>query len=104
MVSSTTTQIAGFIPIMPVNARDMAGTSRDKQGQGRDKQGQTGTAPVCPCLSLHVSTFAIPAFFLLQMISTVFIGMNIVTLTLLAKATVSMHAKLMFNFFSVLYF
>ena len=46
----------------------------------------------------------IPAFFLLQMISTVFIGMNIVTLPLLVKAFVSMHAKLRFNFFSVLFF
>ena len=59
---------------MPVNARNMTGTSRDRQGQGRDKQGQgrdkhgqAGTNrdspflsllvllfPVCPCLSLPV--------------------------------------------------
>ena len=54
----------GYLPIMPVNGRDMAGTSRDKQGQSgtirdkagtnREKQGQTGTAPFCPCLSLPV--------------------------------------------------
>ena len=44
---------------MPVNARDIGGTSMDKQGQGRDKQeegrdkqGQAGTAPFSPCLSL----------------------------------------------------
>ena len=30
---------------------------------------------------------------------TVFIAMNIVTLTFLAKATVPMHANLVFNFF-----
>ena len=49
----------GYLPIMPVNARDSAGTSRDKAGTSRDKagtnrdkQGQTGTFPVCPCLSL----------------------------------------------------
>ena len=30
----------GYLPIMPVNARDSAGASRDKQGQGRDKQGE----------------------------------------------------------------
>ena len=51
----------GYLPIMPVNARDKAGTSRDKQGQSRDKsgtnrekQGQTGTFPFCPSLSLLV--------------------------------------------------
>ena len=51
----------GYLPIMPANARDNAGTSRDKQGQsrdtqgkGRDKQGQTGTFPFCPSLSLLV--------------------------------------------------
>ena len=60
--------------------------------------------PVCPCLSLYVSRFAIPAFLPLQTIITVFISMNMVTLTWLAKATVPMHANLLFNFFSRLYF
>ena len=58
----------GWLPIMPVNARDSPGTSRDKAGT---KQGQTGTwqgqigtnrdipflsllVPTCPCLSLSV--------------------------------------------------
>ena len=64
----------GHLPIMPVNARDRAGTSRDKQGQGRDKagtsrdkaginrdkQGQAGTVPVCPCLSLFVPALSRP--------------------------------------------
>ena len=43
--------MSGYLPIMPVNARYIAGTSRDKQGQkgkkagtSRDKQGQTGTS------------------------------------------------------------
>ena len=71
----------GYLPIMPVNARNSAGTSRDKAGTSRDrartnrdKQGQTGTSrdkhghslsvpacpclfmlvPACPCLSLYV--------------------------------------------------
>ena len=54
----------GYLPIMPVNARDKAGTSRDKQGQAgtsrdksgtsRDKQGQSLSVPVCPCLSQSV--------------------------------------------------
>ena len=57
----------GYLPIMPVNARDSTGASRDKQGQtgtSRDKQGQTGTnrdnlflsllVPACPCLSMSV--------------------------------------------------
>ena len=130
---------------MPVNVRDIGGTSRDKQGQGRDKQeedrdkqGQAGTAPfchclslsdpacpylslfvpacpclsmlvpICPCLSLYVctfvATFALPKHFPLQMIITVFISMNKVTLTLLEKATVPMHVNLVFNFFSLFYF
>ena len=54
---------------------------------------------VCPCLSLYVSTFAIPSCLPLQMIITVFISMILVTLTLLAKDTVQMHANLVFNFF-----
>ena len=115
-------------------SRDKAGTDRDTAGTNRDKQGHPGTAPFCPCLSLfvpvcpclflfvlvwaclslsvfvcpclflYVSTFAIPAFLPLEMISTVFSSMNIVTLTLLAKATVLMHAFLTINFFSLLYF
>ena len=64
----------GYLPIMPVNARDSAGTSRDKQGQvgtsrekagtNRDKKGNSlsvpacpylfMSVPVCPCLSLSV--------------------------------------------------
>ena len=114
---------------MPVNARDSPGTSRDRQGQGSDKQGQTGTfpfchclsllvpvcpclsplvfvcpcmslsVPVCPCLSLYGSKFIIPSCLPLQMNIAVFISMNIVTLTFLAKRTVPMHANLVFNFF-----
>ena len=67
-----------YLPTMPINARDSAGTSRDKQGQGRDQQGQAGTSrdtpslyllvPVCPCLSLLVLvcpclTFSVPVRF-----------------------------------------
>ena len=64
----------GYLPIMPVNARDMAWTSRDKQRQSRDKQGQDRNkkgqpgekgqslyvpyfpffVPAYPCLSLPV--------------------------------------------------
>ena len=63
----------GYLPIMPVNARDStgtgtimdkqgqagtsrdkAGTSRDKAGTNRDRQGKTGKFPFCPCLSLLV--------------------------------------------------
>ena len=110
---------------MPGTAQGQAGTSRDKQGQAgtsRDKQGQTGTfpfvracpflslsvhacpclslyVPVCPCLSLYVSIFAIPSCLPLQVNIKVFISMNIVTLTFLAKGTVPMHANLVFNFF-----
>ena len=102
-------------------SRDKQGQGRDKQGQGRYKQVQTGTTPfclclyglvpvclclslsvpVCPCLSLsvivstcvslYVYTFAIPAILPLQMIFTVFVSVNIVKVTLLAKATVQMH-------------
>ena len=63
----------GYLPIMPVNARDSPGTSRDmqglsrdKQGQGRDKQGERKIpflsllVPTCPCLSLLVH--ACPCF------------------------------------------
>ena len=53
----------GYLPIMPVNARNSTGTSRDKTGtrQGhsrtnRDKEGKIGTVPFCPCLSLLVPT------------------------------------------------
>ena len=90
-----------------------------KQGQCRDRHGQTMTNkgisflsvliltcpclsmifPACPCLSLYVSTFAIPSCLPLQMNKTVFISMNIVTLTFLAKATVPMHENFVFNFF-----
>ena len=118
----------GYLPIMPVNARDRAGTSRDKQGPAGTRQEQTGTrqgqagtsrnrqgqpisvhacpclsrsVPACPflslsvlvgpwqslsvlvspCLSLYVYTFAIPEFLPLQMIFTVCISVNIVTVT-----------------------
>ena len=110
-------------------ASQCQGQPRDKQGQGRDKQGQAGTFPfcpclsllvpvcpclsllvlvcpcmslyvlICPCLSLYVSTFAIPSCLPLQMNITVFISMNIVTLTFLAKGTVPKYANLVFNFF-----
>ena len=53
----------GYLPIMPVNAKDCAGTSRDKQGQagtkqgqGRDKQEQAGTNRDIPFLFLLVLT------------------------------------------------
>ena len=57
---------------------------------------------VCPCLSLYVSTFALASCQPLQMNITVFISMNIVTLTFLANATLPMHAKLFFK--HLLYF
>ena len=58
----------GYLSIMPVNARDIAGTSRDKAGTNkdkagtnkdkagtnRDKQGQSLSVRACPCLSLSV--------------------------------------------------
>ena len=62
----------GYLPIMPVNARDkqgQAGTSMDTKGQNRDKQGQAGTnrdipfsVPACPYLSMSVH--ACPCLFL----------------------------------------
>ena len=106
-----------IMPVNARDKQDRAGISRDKQGQGSDKQGKAGTSrdipflsllvptclclsmlvpacpclslsvPGCPCLSLYVSTFAIPSCLPLQMNITVFISMNIVTLTLLAKDT-----------------
>ena len=58
----------GYLPIMPFNAWDSAGTSREKQGQtgtkqgqGRDKQGQPGTTRDIPFLSLLVPTFPCPS-------------------------------------------
>ena len=79
----------GYLPIMPVNVRDSAGTSRDKQGQGRNKQGQErdkqGQArtnrvspflslsfPVCPCLSLsippcHCQSLSVPVWHCLSL-------------------------------------
>ena len=54
---------------------------------------------VCPCLSLYISIFAKPSCLPLQMNITVFISINIVTLTFLAKATVQLHANLVLNFF-----
>ena len=62
------------------------------------------SVPVFPCPFLYVSTFAIPEFLLLETTSPVFISSNIVTLTLLEKATVPMHANLMFNFFRLCHF
>ena len=44
----------GYLPFMPVNARDSAGQAGKNQGQARDKQGQTWTFPFCPCCSLLV--------------------------------------------------
>ena len=53
--------VIGYLPSMPINARDKAGTSRDKQGQGlekqgqgRDQQGQAGKLSACFCVSLYV--------------------------------------------------
>ena len=57
------------------------------------------SVPVCPCLSLYVSTFAIPSCLPLQMNITVFITMNINTLTILSKGTVPTPANFVFNFF-----
>ena len=104
------------------------------QGQAGTRQGQTGTFPLCPylsllfpvcpalyllvlvcpylslsylvgpCLSMYVSTLAIPSCLPLELNITVFIGMNRVTLTFLAKATVPMHANLVCNFFFTFYF
>ena len=95
-------------------------------GTSRDKQGQTGTFPLCPFMSLLVPVC--PCLFMLVpacpclslsvpvcpflslsvtaclyicytfMNITVFISMNIVTLTFLAKGTVQMYANLVFNF------
>ena len=109
------------------------GASRDKAGTNRGKQGQSLSVPacpylslsvpvcpclsllvlvcpcislsalVCPCLSLYISTFAIPACLPLQMNITVFINMNIGLLTFLARATVPMHANLVFNLFFFFY-
>ena len=99
-------------------SRDKQGQSRDKAVTNSDKQGQTRKFPfcsclslsvpvcpcmylivlVCPCLSLYVSTFVIPSCLPMQMNITVFISINIVTLTFIAKATAPMHAKLVFNF------
>ena len=55
---------------------------------------------VCPCLSMYVSAFATPVFHPLQMNITVFISMNIVTVTSLVIATVPMHGKLILTFSS----
>ena len=103
-------------------------TSRDKAWTSRDKQGHSLSVPACPylslsvpacsclslsdpvcpclslsvlvspCLSLYVSNFDIPSCLPLQMNINVFISMNIVTLTVFEKATVSMHAHLVYNF------
>ena len=79
----------GYLPIMPVIARDRAGASRNKAGISRDKQRQTGTFPFCLCLSLSVHAcscfslsvtvcpcipFAIPSCLPLHMNITVFIS------------------------------
>ena len=117
----------GYLPSTPVNARDMAGTGRDKAGTNRDKQGQARIAPFCPCLSLLVLVCPCLSLLVLvrpclsrsvpfclclspivpvcpcrslQMIISVFMSINIVTLTLFSKATVPMHANLMLNHFS----
>ena len=60
------------------------------------------SVPFCPCLSLYVSSFA--SCLPLQMNITIFISMNTVTLTFLAKATVLVNANLVFNFFFNIYF
>ena len=61
------------------------------------------SVPVCPCLSLYVSTFDVPSCLPLQMNIKVFISLNIVTSTFLAKGTFLMHANLVFNFFFTLH-
>ena len=105
------------------------GTAQGQTGTNRDKQGHSLSVPawpylslsvngcpclsltvpvspcmslsllVCPGLSLYVSIFAIPSCLPLHMNITAFISRNIATLTFLAKATVSMHTNLVFNFF-----
>ena len=110
-------------------SRDKAGIMQGQTGTSRDKKEQTGAFPFCPCLSLlfsvcpclsmlvpacpclslsvpvctclslSVSTFAIPSCLPLQMNTTVFISMILVTLTFLPKATVQMHANIDFNLF-----
>ena len=114
---------------MPGKAQGQTGTSKDKAGTNTDNQGHSLSVTACPylslivptcpclsmlvpacpclsldvpvgpCLSLYVSTFATPSCLPLQMNITVFIIMNIVTLTFLAKGTVTMHANHVFNFF-----
>ena len=39
---------------MPGTAQGQEGTRQGQTGTSRDKQGQTGTFPICPCLSLLV--------------------------------------------------
>ena len=99
------------------------GTRQGQTGINRDKHGHSLFVPACPylslslpvysclsllvlvcpcfslsvpvrsCLSLFVSTFAMPSSLPLHMTITV-IGMNILTLTFFAKATVPMHTNL----------
>ena len=63
--------IKGYLPIMPVHARDKertsrekagtsrykAGTCRDKAGTNKDKQSKSLSVPVCQCFSLSVPAF-----------------------------------------------
>ena len=103
-------------------SRDKAGTNRDRQGQTRTSLSVPAcpylflsahacpclslSVLVCPCLSLSVAVCprlspSVPAILLcvpLQMNIIVFINMNIVTFTFLAKATVPMCANLLFTF------
>ena len=106
--------------------RDSAGTRQGQTVTNRDKQGHSLSIPACPCLSLSVPvcpwfsllvlfcpclSLSVPVFpcmslhllylhvYPLQMNITIFISMNIFTLTFLSKTTVPMLAHLVFNFF-----
>ena len=103
--------------------KDKARTNSDKAGTNReikDILGQPLYVPACPCLSLSLpvcSCLSLSVLFYPCLSLSVPVCLNIchacisppgesniVTLTLLEKATVPMHANLMFNFFSLCHF
>ena len=124
------TNYAGQCEGHPRDKQGLAGTRQGQTGTSRDKQGHSLFCPclsllvhVCPCLSLlvlvcpcmslsvlvclclylYVSTFAIPSCLPLQMNIPVFISMNRVTLTFLAKGTIPIMQTLFFNIFFASY-